>query len=142
MEEGIAMAGNAQERNIQVWEDRAKVTRDERQGKDSDSPSSVCLAVGPYGHVPHEQNNPYQTVLSSISALLPEDFQHTPIYQECETKSSSKRDYDLLPLGFVYSVHRIPSQYRNDRHAGPTAQGDKTSANRRCLERLVRHPKP
>lgn len=108
MKEGIAMATNTQESNIQVWENRAKVTRDESQAKGADRLSSVCMALGAYGHIPHEQKNPDQTMFSSIGTLLSEEYEHTPIEEERHTKSDSKRDHSLLPWRLVNPVHRIP----------------------------------
>jgi hypothetical protein len=105
MKEGMAMATNAQESNIQIWGDRAKVTRDECQAKGPDSLPCVCMTLGAYGHIPHEQKNPDQTVLSSIGTLLPEECEHTPIDEERHTKSDSKRDHGLLPWGLAHSVH-------------------------------------
>jgi hypothetical protein len=105
MKEGMAMATNAQKPNIQIWEDRTKVTRDECQAKDPDRLSCVCVALGTYGHIPHEQQNPDQTVLSSIRTLLPEEGEHTPINEERPPKSGCKREHGLLPWGLAHSVY-------------------------------------
>jgi hypothetical protein len=102
------MAANTPERNIQIWEDRAEVTRDQRHEKDADRPASVGTDLGADGHVPYEQKNPDQTVLRSLNTLLPEECQYAPIDQEGKAKSENKRDDGPLPLRLIYAVHRIP----------------------------------
>jgi len=115
VKERIAMAANVKERNIQIWEDCAKVTRDERQEKDADSPPLVLFFLCAQDHVRHEQNNPHQAVLSSISAFLTEELQNAPIDDESKTKSQGKRYHRLLAVRLVHPVHGVPSQCPNAR---------------------------
>ena len=96
------MAANTQQANIPVWKDRAEVTRDERGEKEANG-----AALGAQGHVAHEEENPDQTVLGPVGAVLSEQGQHRPVQQdggqdkdadENETLHSSGRE--SLELGW------------------------------------------
>ena len=114
VEEGIAMAANPQKSNIPVWKDRAEIARDERGQKDADG-----AILGAQGYIAHEEENPDQTVLGPISALLSEQGQHRPVQQdggqnkdgdENETFHPSGRD--RLALGMVFrKAHRVITEY-------------------------------
>lgn len=113
MEERIAMAANAEELYVEIWENRSKVTWDERGKKNANSSSSGGVAFGVYADVPHEEKNPHQTVFRSRSALLPEEGQHNPIDQQGEAKGASDCDGSSFPLSRVQSVHRVTSEHPN-----------------------------
>ena len=88
------MAANTQQSNIPVRKDRAEVARDERGEKDADG-----AALGAQGDIAHEEENPDQTVLGPVGAVLSEQGQHRPVQQDGGQDKDADKNETLHPSG-------------------------------------------
>ena len=113
VEEGVTMAANTQQPDIQVGEDCAQVARNDGREKNADSLTGIGAAAGPHGYVAHEQQDADRTVFGPVNALLPEEAEDTPIEYECQAEGHGKRDKygdDLLPSEHLHSVYGVAAQ--------------------------------
>lgn len=89
VKERITVPPNTKEPNIPIREDCANVAGNERQEKVAQSPPTTFRTLCKQTNVRHEQDDPYQTMLSSICTVLPKELQHTPVHDERENKCQS-----------------------------------------------------
>ncbi len=91
VEEGIAMAANTQQPDIQVREDCSQVARHKGREKNAACLTGIGPVAGACRHIAQEQQDADQTVLGTVGALLPEEAEYTPVEHQGHAKGHGKR---------------------------------------------------
>ena len=78
MKQWIAVCADAKKGDVQVGEDGAQVTRNERQQKKGHCLEARLSCIDKSRHVRHQEDDPNQTVLGPLGTLLAEEGQNSP----------------------------------------------------------------